>query len=312
MRWILPLIIAIAPPLHAQTAPGDLPVQVIDRSAPTGVMTPETPATPPLPVSTGVPVPAATPGTDPSMLTSMLGACGSALSGLFGTGSLIRKEADEENERRGYREVEGLDEDVQQDVARKIRANMPGDCSNLVDKDGKFGPWAHTAIQEIRDRKSSYVDNEPRDILRLCPGYKGMNKEKREGFWLWVFASIASSESSCNPKVVNPKCNRTDAANKGCRYNPNSPPNGDALGLFQLEPRRCEGANREELLQPLVNVRCAVKVLGGELSRRNNLQGCNSGGSATYWGPLNGCTTHAGDGSAKAKTLALIPKFSGC
>jgi len=154
------------------------------------------------------------------------------------------------------------------------------------------------------------VWNEPDDIISMCPGYKTMKPEKREGFWLWVFASMASSESSCRPWLVNRKCNRADAARTGCKYNSNSPPNGDAIGLFQLEPKRCSGAPESELIKPLVNFRCAVKVLGGELLTRNNLEGCT--GRQTYWAPLNKCTRHAGDAGALRKTRALIPKFKGC
>lgn len=320
------LLILGLPALMARPARAEESVIVTDRGLPTGITNPT--ATPPPPVNSA-------PYTLPSTMTTaqnndgLMGVCATALSGLFGMANLVMKEADEENERRGYRDVEDMEPEVQSRVSKNIRAHMSGKCSDLIDKDGKPGPWAHTAISEIREKPDAYVNNDPPDILKLCPGYAKMGKGKggeREGFWLWVFASIASSESSCNPSIVNPKCNRSDAARTGCKYNANSPPNGDALGLFQLEPNKCGGVSRETLLTAGPNIRCAVRLLGHELLKRDSLMGCNRekngrheiinsrdiASSPTYWGPLNACTRHAGDGNAVEKTLKLIPKYTGC
>jgi hypothetical protein len=188
-------------------------------------------------------------------------------------------------------------------------ATLEKGCSNFIDSEGRLGPWGRTIQVELRENADAYADNEPPDVLKWCPGYKTMSKDWRERFWIWTFASIASSESSCNPTAVNPKCNRSDAARTGCKYNPNSPPNGDAIGLFQLEPRRCQRSDEKALMNALQTSRCAARVLAGELRARDTLLDYKR---ETYWGPLRGNTGHRGDASGRDKMLAKLGSFKGC
>lgn len=265
-------------------------------------------------------------------LAGFMQSCISTLGALLGgsnnqnnidSAELIMDEADEINEQRGWRPAEGISPELATEVGTATEEAFPlmegvdpnaTGCNRFISRDGKLGPWGAVALEEIRKFPDSFANNVPRDVASMCPNYTGFSKERREMFWVWAMMSISYSESSvegqmCNPRAANRKCNRSDAARTGCRYNANSPPNGDALGLFQLEPRRCGGANEEQLFKPGVSTRCAARVLAGEMVKRDTL---STNQRDTYWGPLRCNTRHSGDARAATKTVNHMMKFPGC
>lgn len=109
---------------------------------------------------------------------------------------------------------------------RAIKDQLPGlpgigqvfnhKCENFISSDGLRGVWGDRIIQAIEDinPKCFYEDM---DVSRLCPKFESFSQGMKEHFWIWVFASIAQKESSC----------QTNSQAPG--------PYGTADGLFQLE-----------------------------------------------------------------------------
>ncbi|MBX3032644.1 MAG: hypothetical protein KF865_01885 [Bdellovibrionaceae bacterium] len=244
-------------------------------------------------------------------LAALAGACVAALGagGIFGstpgnqeTVKLVGEQADKLNDYFGYQYEPSLDRQFAEQMGAEITAHAPGCENNFINKEGRLGPWGRTALQEIRDRPQSYVKNIPPDVLRMCPNYGKFDEKKREQFWVWMFLSLAAPESSC----------KANAANKNA-------PNGVAKGLFQLEKPLCDRVGvYGNLYEPHTNVRCAVKALGVELDRRDNLMSPTSKGSdsrRTYWGPLRNDhhnKQRGGDIAGAKKFENLLKQFKGC
>lgn len=189
-----------------------------------------------------------------------------------------------------------------------------GSCEQkFIDKNGNLGPWGRTVKEEIRQRPEQFVNNAPPDVVKHCPGYAHMKDEKkREAFWIWVFGALASAESSCDATAKNNKA-------------PNVKTVGPARGLFQIDASFCGGLGvTGNVQQPDTNIRCAVKGLGVELARRDDLTSPTSKGSdsrRTYWGPLRNDIKNkrklaaqggAGDAKGHLKFIALLSQFKGC
>lgn len=237
------------------------------------------------------------------------GLCGALLAGLVGitaTAKEVQDAADVANEKAGFQHDDTLDDTFTKDLARDVNARFNGNCAQMfIDKEGNLGSWGRVVRDEIREKKKQFVENEPPDVMELCPNYKYFSKEeggKREQFWIHTFMSLASPESSCNQA----------AANHGA-------PNGTAKGLFQLEARVCDAMQvTGNLYDGQKNTRCAVRLLGAELARRDNLMSPTSrdrDSRRTYWGPLrtdDHNKARGGDIQGAKKFRALVAKFPGC
>lgn len=278
------------------------PVQTTPPPAENTTATPTTTTNPALiqPQSSG--------NSNAGMILAGFGAaCLGALAVLSGknsqTADEIEAAAYRANDEAGYQDDDSLDGDFRRSLGRDMAARFTGSCQQkFIDKDGRLGPWGRIVRDEIRERKSEFVKNEPPDVMQMCPGYKNMDEKKREEFWIHAFMSLASPESSCN---------------EGAR-NPNAP-NGTAKGLFQLEKPVCDGVNvRGDLYDGQVNTRCAVRLLGVELARRDNLMSPTSrarDSRRTYWGPLrtdDHNRARGGDIQGAKKFRGLIAQFPGC
>lgn len=253
-------------------------------------------------------------------LAALIGACTAFFSGPFSNGAsaqanvetsnTLLDSADRLNDGYGNRYEPEFSEDDQKGLGADANVYLNADCGNFVDREGRLGPWGRTALEEIKRQPDSYENKNPPDILRMCPGYAKMGRERRRLFWVWVMSALASSESSCNPKALNPKCTPADVRARRCsKVNPNSPPNGDAIGLFQYGSWQCGGAGKTQLENPHYATRCAARDIGVELSKRETLLDYER---ETNWGPFRGNTRHAGDQKGRNKTLDLIPKFRYC
>lgn len=96
---------------------------------------------------------------------------------------------------------------------RKASAN----CDSFIDSNGEFGAYGTRLIQAIRDvnRDCFY---EKIDFSYLCPKYSTFNDQRKSQFLAFLFASMATFESSCYPTAQN-----------------SAGTNDVADGLFQLE-----------------------------------------------------------------------------
>lgn len=99
-------------------------------------------------------------------------------------------------------------------------------CTNFIKDDGSEGPWGKLIsdyIEKSEAIKSVFLNDEIKGMTArpyTCPNWYNLNTEQRKRFWLWMFASIAQVESSCDPSKVN----------TGAVPNPADRP----TGLFQL------------------------------------------------------------------------------
>lgn len=179
--------------------------------------------------------------------------------------------------------------------------NFGKGCDKFMNRDGQLGPWGQYALSLIKEKPEAFGDNVPDDISQWCPKYKNMKQgedvSKRELYWVWILMSMASSESSCDPR----------------RDNPNAP-DGVAKGLFQVWKPVCPKARN--LSNPYENIQCAVDLLAKEMGKRDTIMTPTSKGrEGTYWGPLRSDDWNkrrGGDIRGAQKTRAIMSKYRYC
>lgn len=200
-------------------------------------------------------------------------------------------------EKEGYVYEKDLDRKTATEIGGDASAKMASGCNQFINKEGQLGPWGSWALQLIKDKPDAFGTNIPDDITKWCPNYPKMNKDQRELYWVWILMSMASSESSCNP--------RNDNKNA---------PNGTAVGLFQVWKPVCPKAR--DLHVPYENITCAVDLLSKELQNRDTLMTPTSKGSeGTYWGPLRSDDYNkrrGGDIAGAQKTRGIMSQYRYC
>ena len=182
------------------------------------------------------------------------------------------------------------------DIGKLWRTDEKG-CEKFIDKDGKIGPWGAVALEKMQDPTLKHVfdTNVPADITQFCPEFPGMSAARKQYFWLWFMASLAKPESSCRAGAINTQA-----------------PNGDALGLFQLEPKKCYPMSSQDLMDPIKNINCAVKVFGNEMScRRTIMIDTSHGYCGTYFGELR-TNPFGPDKGAAAQAKVLLSSYPDC
>lgn len=92
------------------------------------------------------------------------------------------------------------------------------DCEDFIDSDGEYGKVGKALLANMDSKMMQFLydGSNVGDIKALCPKYQDFNEDRKKNFWVWMAASIAMAESSCNPEIKA----------KGI--------NGTAAGLFQL------------------------------------------------------------------------------
>jgi len=97
----------------------------------------------------------------------------------------------------------------------------------------------------------------------FCPRYESLTDSQRAEHWSGIVANIARWESDFDPESVN----ATD-------------PGGGSWGLMQISPMVKTRLNLQacptlqsgqDLLEPLVNLRCGIEVLGRQIEKRGRL-----------------------------------------
>ncbi|KHD88665.1 MAG: hypothetical protein OM95_07620 [Bdellovibrio sp. ArHS] len=200
-------------------------------------------------------------------------------------------------EKEGFIYERDLDRNVAREVGGDVVAKLAKGCDNFINKEGQLGPWGSYTLQQIKEKPDSFGENIPDDITKWCPNYPKMSKDQRELYWVWIIMSMASSESSCNP--------RNDNANA---------PNGTAIGLLQVWKPVCPKAR--DLHIPYQNIQCGIDLLAKELQNRDTLMTPTSRGpEGTYWGPLRSDDWNkrrGGDISGAQKTRAIMSQYRYC
>lgn len=165
-------------------------------------------------------------------------------------------------------------------------------CSNFIDQHGQLGPWGTHLIKVIDEMDPSCFYNKM-DVSDVCPKFSGFSLQKKKQFWAYVFASMATKESSCRPDAQAPGVN------------------GLADGLFQLEydkslrtisgrdKKYCKSNVSTNTQDLNFQFECAASIFRDIHCRRDRSL-ANKGG---YWHELNG---------ADRKISELIKQFSGC
>ncbi len=99
-------------------------------------------------------------------------------------------------------------------------------CEKFITKTGQEGEWGKKItkyIDETPGAKEIYLYDEIVGMTAkpyTCPNWYKLNDDQRKRFWIWMFASIAQVESSCDTDVVN--------------LGPVPDPTDRPTGLFQL------------------------------------------------------------------------------
>lgn len=231
----------------------------------------------------------------PLMMNSLFGAAGTAQSNVNNSQAIMTL-TDQVNTEAGFQ----YDPQFPRQTVVKAAAS-PGhfeaNCDNFMDKQGRIGPWGRTVLAEMENYPQIYTQKVPADMASLCPAYPRLDANERRLVWVWVFKSIAGPESSCNPRDISSGISAADTN----------------YGLLQLDPAHCGGGS---LLDPSVNLRCGVKVLANELSKRNSLTiNFSDRPGGTYWGTLRNDDHNLRRGAdirAGQQTRALIRQFSLC
>ncbi|HRK07599.1 MAG TPA: hypothetical protein PLZ57_07495 [Pseudobdellovibrionaceae bacterium] len=313
---------AIAP---ANTAPTEVGVGDISGGTGAGAGQPTVDGgmTTAVPVATTGPTAAPAPGAGvpgmmaPSSTAMWLQLCAMMSQGLMNSMMMrgdspearrlreIRDAADRANDEAGWQPDDRYRGEEALRLGREAEAAFGRGCHQFIRVQGdqvELGPWGRTLLNEIENHREVY-QREEADLNLYCPGFGQFNEARRTHFRVWMFMSMASAESSCNPGTT------AQAVN------------GQATGLFQLEPNACPGETNQSLLNPHVNSRCAVNRLARELRQRDtlmigrvrNARGGTQSGS--YWGVLRNDDANSARGCdiiGAWKTRSLMCQFNGC
>jgi hypothetical protein len=253
------------------------------------------PATPAMPMTTGA---------GGGMVSMLLNMCSQGLQAQS-TSMQERAMLDDYNDKSGFEREKGISPERGRYYGNAITSLFPNDkgCEKFINQEGAVGPWGRTALVEMDNHKDVYEKNVPSDITNFCPTFLTMSIERRRYFWLAFFAAISKPESSCSQNAVN-----------------HNAPNGDAIGLFQLETPACERVgvhlSSQELFNAHQNTRCAVALFAQEMKSRPNIfTGHSRGHGATYFAELRDDDynlARGGDIGAHKRTVEILRKYPDC
>ncbi|HEX8693783.1 MAG TPA: transglycosylase SLT domain-containing protein [Longimicrobium sp.] len=138
--------------------------------------------------------------------------------------------------------------------------------------------WSAELLKAIAAHKADLDSGRPDDFIA---GYQKLTPEQQVKFWAELIIGMAKFESSWNPHTI---------------YHEPPPLGIDSVGLLQLsyedQPSYAlEPLDREKksLEDPLVNLRCGVKIMARLLAKDHVVasgKGSKSRGAARYWSVL--------------------------
>ncbi len=238
------------------------------------------------------------------MITNCLQGLASNLDG-YAQMSALQATVDAADEKMGFQPYPGVRRRSNPRYYRSVvngLSDQVAGCQQFINDKMEIGHWGRVALEEMKKHEDIYKFKVPGDISSFCPNFSAKNEDTRLRFWIWFFASVAAPESSCNPGIVG----------RG--------PNGNAIGLFQLEPAACAKVNmyysEHDLQRAEPNIRCAVALFARELRNRPTIMiGTSRGELGTYWGTLRNDNYNAARGAditAHLRTEARLRQNPEC
>ena len=154
--------------------------------------------------------------------------------------------------------------------------------------------WSFQLIDSISMRKAQLDQGNPEAFLA---GYNTLSAPQQIKFWAELLIAVAKFESDWNPHDI---------------FHEPPPLNNDSIGLFQLSysdevPYKLEHLDpgAKSLEDPLVNLRCGVKIFATLVAKDRTVASSNSHehrGAARYWSVLRtGANHHLDDIKALTK-----------
>lgn len=171
-------------------------------------------------------------------------------------------------------------------------------CESFIKADGTLGDWGrmiYDYIEETEVQKDMFLYDEIKGMTArpyTCPNWYNLNEEQRKRFWVWMFASIAQVESSCDPVQVNNGI-VPDATDR-------------PTGLFQLNQqksaRQWRGPNckfpsgHTETIKVKNQIRCSMDIMFDILLAKKGIYRANGKIFPTnsYWEKLRGNHSQTG------------------
>ncbi|MBS1963285.1 MAG: hypothetical protein JST04_13805 [Bdellovibrionales bacterium] len=143
-------------------------------------------------------------------------------------------------------------------------------CKLFLDDKGEYGSYGRIikgyieAEQKLASSEQVFLSDEilgMESVPKICPKWKSLDDKTRTKFWVWVFAAIASAESSCNTDIkevwgVNDTCTGLLQLEKGYSLRAHRGPN-------------CAGVSPKDIRKPYSNLRCGMDIMKGQLVSRN-------------------------------------------
>jgi Transglycosylase SLT domain len=138
--------------------------------------------------------------------------------------------------------------------------------------------WSAQLVASLNESKSQLDQGNPNAFL---DGYSALSPALQIKFWAELLVAVAKFESSWNPHDI---------------YDEPPPLNVESVGLLQLSYQDQAGYELEPLSQaaksledPLMNLRCGVKIFATLLARDRTVASSSHGyhrGAAAYWSVL--------------------------
>jgi hypothetical protein len=168
-------------------------------------------------------------------------------------------------------------------------------CSEFIDSEGNYGETGlmmYEAMQQVeRTNRGVAADGSLNpggcsfknnfDFGRACPNYQYMNGMQKDHVWVWLWASIAQAESSCDPAkdaegIFNEVLGRNNLADGlfGLEYS------ADTRRVAGRDPRFCPHVAESDSKNLFFQSRCAVSIMYDRF--------CNSSvvNADSYWEQL--------------------------
>ncbi len=154
--------------------------------------------------------------------------------------------------------------------AQPLTRGFDSACQAFIKPNGEYGPYGQKVLREISRYPDFLADS--RGTANFCPNFNSFSDAQKRRFWVWLSASVAQQEATCNPDARAPLWMNA---------------NGHASGLFQIEERVNLRNGRDsqyggnfcsgDAYDVDVNIRCGIRMMkdlvdngDGPYAHRNN------------------------------------------
>lgn len=160
--------------------------------------------------------------------------------------------------------------------------------------------YTEAAAQALDSVGTDLLRSTPKDISDWCPNYKNLGTQDRKKFWVYLISSLAQFESDFQPAR---EYKEPSSLKGACPQHSHG--RVVSTGLLQLSGKSatayfdegCESrqgtpitcANRTQLQDPKVNLKCGVAIMNKWVAKDGVIQGksgSKSLGAARYWSPF--------------------------